>query len=173
MPLGFTTSGAIFLRMWPFFNPTIEVVTFCLRGQCMLGVVLLLAFTRLGHECYDLLSLCAGMHECRLDLGLYSHLRVLGEWNQNPCNSMGKIPSEWFQLVYDFVAWQVNVHSWVWVYMLVFRQGRCSRLLDSGKSFCNIHTSSCLGGQDVLQCDVIRTLVLTIVYSFVRLGYGW
>ena len=37
--------------MWPFFNPTIEVVTFCFRGWCMLGVLLLLAFIRLGHEC--------------------------------------------------------------------------------------------------------------------------
>ena len=27
-----------FLRMWPFFNPTIEVVPFCLRGWCMVGV---------------------------------------------------------------------------------------------------------------------------------------
>ena len=53
-----------FLRMWPFFNPTIEVVTFCLRGWCMLGVFLLLAFTRLGHECQDLLSLCNRIHVC-------------------------------------------------------------------------------------------------------------
>ena len=52
-----------FLRMWPFFfNPTIEVVTFCLRGWCILGVFLLPAFTRLGHECQDLLSLWDGMH---------------------------------------------------------------------------------------------------------------
>ena len=37
-----------------FFNPTIEVVTFRLRGWCMLGMFLLPAFTRLGHECQDL-----------------------------------------------------------------------------------------------------------------------
>ena len=37
-----------------FLNPTIEVVTFCLRGWCMLGVFLLLAFNRLGHEHQDL-----------------------------------------------------------------------------------------------------------------------
>ena len=49
---------------WPLFNPTIEVVTFCPRGWCMLGVCLLLAFTHLGHECQDLLSLCNGMHVC-------------------------------------------------------------------------------------------------------------
>ena len=44
-----------------FFNPTIEAVTFRLRGWCMLGVFLLPAFTRLGHEYQDLLSLCDGM----------------------------------------------------------------------------------------------------------------
>ena len=32
------------------FNPTNEVVTFRLRGWCMLGMFLLPAFTRLGHE---------------------------------------------------------------------------------------------------------------------------
>ena len=47
-----------FLRMWPFFNPTIKVVTFRLRGWCVLGVFLLPAFTRLGHERQDLLSPC-------------------------------------------------------------------------------------------------------------------
>ena len=30
----------------------------------MLDVFLLLAFTRLGHECQDLLSPCDGMHVC-------------------------------------------------------------------------------------------------------------
>ena len=35
------------------FNPTTGVVTFHLRGWCMLGVFFLLAFTRLGHECQD------------------------------------------------------------------------------------------------------------------------
>ena len=53
-----------FLRMWPFFNPTIKVVTFCLRGWCVLGVFLLPAFTCLGHERQDLLSLCDEMHVC-------------------------------------------------------------------------------------------------------------
>ena len=47
-----------FLRMWPFFNPTIKVVTFCLHGWCVLRVFLLPAFTRLGHERQDLLSPC-------------------------------------------------------------------------------------------------------------------
>ena len=52
--------------MRPFFfkNPTNEVVTFHLRGWCLLGVFLLPAFTRLGHECHDLLSLRDGMHVC-------------------------------------------------------------------------------------------------------------
>ena len=53
-----------FLRMWPFFNPTIKVVTFRLRGWCVLGVFLLPAFTHLRHECQDLLSPCDEMHVC-------------------------------------------------------------------------------------------------------------
>ena len=43
-----------------FLNQTIEVVTFRIRGWCMLGVFLLSAFTRLGHERQDLPSLCDG-----------------------------------------------------------------------------------------------------------------
>ena len=53
-----------FLRMWPFFNPTIKVVTFRLRGWCLLGVFLLPAFTCRGHERQDLLSPCKEMHVC-------------------------------------------------------------------------------------------------------------
>ena len=53
-----------FLRMWPFFKPTIEVVIFHLRGWCMLDVFLLPAFTLLGHGCQGLLSLCDVMHVC-------------------------------------------------------------------------------------------------------------
>ena len=61
--LGFAILGEIFAYVTVvFFNPTIEVVTFRLRGWCMLGVFLLVVFTRLGHECQDLLSLCNGMH---------------------------------------------------------------------------------------------------------------
>ena len=55
--------GEIFAYV-TIFNPTIKVVTFHLRGWCMLGVFLLPAFTRLGHECQDLLSLCDEMHVC-------------------------------------------------------------------------------------------------------------
>ena len=47
--------------LWPFSNPTIDVVTLRLHGWCMLGVFLLPAFTRLGHERQDLLSPCDGM----------------------------------------------------------------------------------------------------------------
>ena len=75
-----------FLRMWLFFNPTIKVVTFRLRGWCVLGVFLLPAFTRLGHERQDLLSPCDEMHVCKLNLSLYSHPKeFLGEWSLNPC----------------------------------------------------------------------------------------
>ena len=83
-----------FLRMWPSFNPTIEVVTFRLRGWCMLGVFLLPAFIRPGSECQDLLSPCDGMHVCRLDLGLYSHPKEF--WANGVTthvNSKGKFPS--------------------------------------------------------------------------------
>ena len=62
--LGFTVRGEIFAYIWPFLNPAIEVVTLHLRGWCMWGVFLMPAFTRLGHECQDLLSLCNGVHVC-------------------------------------------------------------------------------------------------------------
>ena len=61
--LGFTSSGEICVYV-TVFNPTIEVVTFRLRGWCMLGVFLWPALTRLGHECQVLLSLCNGKHVC-------------------------------------------------------------------------------------------------------------
>ena len=73
-----------FLRMSPFLNPTIEVVTFHLRGSCMLGVFLSPTFTRLGHESQDLLSPCDGIHVCRLDLGLYSYLNKFGGMESEP-----------------------------------------------------------------------------------------
>ena len=52
----------------------------------MLGVFLLLGFTRLEDEHQDLLSSCNGMHVCtdRRQFILSSE-RVLGEWSQNPC----------------------------------------------------------------------------------------
>ena len=79
-----------FWRMWPFFfNPTIEVVTFPLRGWCMLGVFLFPAFTRPGHECQDLWSPCDGMHVCT-----DSHPKeFLGNGVRTHVNSKGKITS--------------------------------------------------------------------------------
>ena len=61
---GVTTFGWDFCVCDRFFDPTIKVVTFCLRGWCVLGVFLLPAFTRLGHERQDLLSPCDEMHVC-------------------------------------------------------------------------------------------------------------
>ena len=81
-----------FLHTWPFSNPNIEVVIFCLHGWCTLGVFLMPAFTCLGHECQGLLSPCHGMHG--LDLGLYSHLKEFwGNGVRNHVNSTRKIPS--------------------------------------------------------------------------------
>ena len=61
--LGFTILGEIFKHVLLFFfNPTIELVTLCLRGWYMLGVFLLPVLTCLGRESQDLLSLCDGMH---------------------------------------------------------------------------------------------------------------
>ena len=54
----------IFAYVTVFFNSTSKVVTFRLRGWCVLGVFLLPAFTRLGHERQDLLSQCDEMHMC-------------------------------------------------------------------------------------------------------------
>ena len=69
-----------------YFNPTIEVATICLREWYMVGVFLLLAFTRLGHECQDLLSSC---DECLYaqtgSQFILSPERLLEEWSQNPC----------------------------------------------------------------------------------------
>ena len=70
MSLGFIIFGemfvyvAVFCFLLLFFNPTIEVVTFCLCGWYKLGVFLLPAFTCLGHGCQDLLSPCDGIHVC-------------------------------------------------------------------------------------------------------------
>ena len=45
-----------------YFHP--KEAFFPLQGWCMLDVFSLPAFTRLGHECVDLLSLCNKMHLC-------------------------------------------------------------------------------------------------------------
>ena len=65
----------IFLRMRPSYNPTIEVVTFRLREWCVLDVFLLPAFTRLGHECQDLLCAWDGMHVRTDHISVYTHIR--------------------------------------------------------------------------------------------------
>ena len=71
--------------MLPSFNPTIEIVTFRLRGWCMLVVFLFPAFTHVGHERPDLLSPCNGMHVCTDYTSVYTLFRrVFGEWIQNP-----------------------------------------------------------------------------------------
>ena len=81
--------------MWPFFNPNIKVVTFRLCGWCVLGVFLLPAFTRLGHERQDLLSQCDEMHVCTDQTLVYTLIQRSfwgnGVWTH--VNSKGKIPS--------------------------------------------------------------------------------
>ena len=62
--LKFTILGWDFCMCDCSFNPTIKVITFHLHGWCVLGVFLLPAFTRLGHEYQDLLSPCDEMHVC-------------------------------------------------------------------------------------------------------------
>ena len=70
------------LRISSLFNQTIEVVTFCLCGWCMLGVLLLPAFTCLGHECLHVMEcMCAQTRPWFI----LSSERVFGEWNQKPC----------------------------------------------------------------------------------------
>ena len=67
-----------------FFNPTIEVVTFRLHGWCMLGVFVAgLHLSRTWMSGYfqsERWNAC--MH--RLDLGLYSHPKVLGGMESEP-----------------------------------------------------------------------------------------
>ena len=75
--------GVRFLSMLPFFSPTMEVVAFHLCRWCMLGVSLLLPFTRLGHECQDLLSPCEGMHMCT-DWSLVYTLIRKSFWGMEP-----------------------------------------------------------------------------------------
>ena len=88
-----------FLLMWlcvvVVFNPTIEVVTFRLRGRYILGVFLLPAFTCLGHEYQDLLSPCAVYSRVhKLALVLYSHPKeCLGNGVRTHVNPKGKISS--------------------------------------------------------------------------------
>ena len=60
----------------------------------MLGMFLLPAFTRLGHECPDLLSPCDGIHVCKDWTSVYTLIRKsLGNGVRTHVNSKGKIPS--------------------------------------------------------------------------------
>ena len=77
-----------------FFYPSIEVVTFHLHGLCMLDV-LLSAFTCLGHECWDLLSLCDGMHASTDYTSVYTVIQrsLGGNGVRTHVDSKGKIRS--------------------------------------------------------------------------------
>ena len=82
------------VSLWPFFkflNVTMEVVTFCLLGWCKgFLLLLLLAFTYLGHECGDLLSLCDGIHGCTDWTLVYTLIqRSFREWS----HTLRKFPS--------------------------------------------------------------------------------
>ena len=78
-----------------FLNPATEVVTLRLRGWCMLGVFLLLAFTRLGHVSQDLWSPCDGMHVCTDQTSVYILIRKSfgGNGVRTHINTKGKMPS--------------------------------------------------------------------------------
>ena len=78
--------GEIFAYVTVFFflNPTIKVVTFRLRGWCVLGVFLLPAFTCLGHERQDLLSPCDGMYAQTRPRFILSSERVFGGMEFEP-----------------------------------------------------------------------------------------
>ena len=82
-----------------YLNKTTEVVTFCLRGWCMLGVVLLPAFSHLGHEC-----LCDGMHVCTDYTLVYTLIqKSLGGMESEPMLT----PREKFPLLDNDAASQV------------------------------------------------------------------
>ena len=76
------------------FNPTTEVVTFCLRGWCMLGVSVadIHPYKTWLSQSFEPMQWNACAH--RLDLSLYSHLKECWENGvRTYVNSNGKIPS--------------------------------------------------------------------------------
>ena len=84
-----------FLHMWPFFNPTIKVVTFRRHGWCVLGVFFV-AGIHLSRTWTSGSFESVQWNACvyRLDLGLYSHPKeFLGKGVWTHVNSKGKIPS--------------------------------------------------------------------------------
>ena len=77
-----------------FLSPTIEVVTFRLRGWCTLGVFLLPAFTRLGHAYQDFLSPSDEMDVPTDYISVYTLIRKsFGEWSQNLCLLQEETPT--------------------------------------------------------------------------------
>ena len=72
----------VFLLFFFLPHPTVEVVTFRLRGWCVLGVFLLLAFTRLGHERQHQKRAMKCMCAKTRPRFILSSERVLGEWSQ-------------------------------------------------------------------------------------------
>ena len=79
----------------PFCNPTIEVVTFRLRGWCMRSPMMHVAGVYPSRTwmsgSFESVRWNACVH--RLDLGLYSHPKEFwGEWSRNPCQPQGKNP---------------------------------------------------------------------------------
>ena len=72
--LGFTIFGGKIFAYVTIFNPTIEVVTFCLHGWCMLGVFVAgIHPSRTGMSgSFESMQWNAYVH--RLVLHLYSHL---------------------------------------------------------------------------------------------------
>ena len=86
-----------FLRMWPFLNPTIEVVTFYLRGWrrlCVFVAGLHPSRTWMSgsFESVQWNAYCVN----RLDLSIYSHPKeFFREWSPSPCQLQGKNPLYW------------------------------------------------------------------------------
>ena len=84
--------GEIFCICDHFFNPTIEVVTFHIRGWCMLGVFFVAGICLGQTGSSESMQWNACVH--RLHLGFYSHPKeFLGNGVRTHFTSMGKIPS--------------------------------------------------------------------------------
>ena len=77
-----------------FFKESIQVVTFRLRGKCMVGVFLLPVFSQLGYDRRDLCSPSNGMHVCTDETSVYTLIRKSfgGNGVRTHVNSKGKNP---------------------------------------------------------------------------------
>ena len=81
-----------FVCVWPFFNPTIVVVTFRLRGWCMLDVASIPPSRTWMSGSSESVRCNTYVH--RLDLSLHSHPKeFLGNGARTHVYSKGKIPS--------------------------------------------------------------------------------